>query len=227
MAPVCRAASLWPTRAVTSRQPEAPQTSACVTCLAGAVGAASASAARARAGGARMRRGMVAPSPGGAMLRPGYTRRRRGVPARERAPPPPLELELLVRRALEREAVQRRDAEALDGVAVLGRRVADVVGEAPARMQAVGAVHEAVARDLGDDRGGGDGRALGVSVDDRAQRPLELLAEREAVAEALHAGPGDAAQRVAQRREVRLVQPEAVDAARAAADDVHLRRGAH
>src|SRR5437763_1815381 len=117
---------------------------------------------------ARKRRGTVAPSRD--VLRPRYTRAAWKVPA-------PLQLELLVSRALERQAMQGRDAEPLDGVAVLGRRVADVLGEAPAGVQAVGAVHEAVARDLGDDRRRGDRRALGVAVDDRALRPLELLAE--------------------------------------------------
>ena len=45
-----------------------------------------------------------------------------------------LEGELLVGRRLERQPVQRRDAEALDRLAVLGGRVADVLGELPARM---------------------------------------------------------------------------------------------
>ena len=49
-----------------------------------------------------------------------------------------LERELLVGHALEREPVQRRDALALDRIAVLGRRVADVRRELPAGMQRVG-----------------------------------------------------------------------------------------
>ena len=66
---------------------------------------------------------------------------------------------------------------------------------------------------------------LGVAIDDRPARPLEVLAEREAIAQAQHARPGDAPQRVAQRRQVRLVQPEAVDPAGAARDDP-VRRAA-
>src|SRR5919201_845950 len=82
-----------------------------------------------------------------------------------------LQGELLVGHALERQPVQRRDAQTLDGVAVLGRRVADVGAELPAGVPGVGAVHEPIAADLGDDRGGGDGRARCVAVDDRAWPP--------------------------------------------------------
>src|SRR4051794_25415325 len=138
-----------------------------------------------------------------------------------------LQLELLVRQALERAPVQWRDAEAHDGLAVLGRRVTDVLLEPPAGMQRRRPVHEAIARDLRDDRRRRDGRALGVAVDDRPQWVLELLAEREAVAQAEDAGTGDPAQGIAQRGQVRAVQPAPVDPARAAADDVHLRRDAH
>ena len=48
----------------------------------------------------------------------------------------PAKRELLVGRRLERHPVQRRDAVALDRLAVLGRRVADVGGEPPARWSA-------------------------------------------------------------------------------------------
>ena len=90
--------------------------------------------------------------------------RRAGGGAQGRA----LERELLVGHRLERQPVQRRDAEALDRGAVLGRRVADVGRELPARIARLHAVHEAVARDLRDHGGGGDRGARRVAADDRA-----------------------------------------------------------
>src|SRR5436190_1928266 len=79
--------------------------------------------------------------------------------------------------------MQRRDAPCHDRRAVLRRGVAHVRGELPPGVQRVGAVHVAIARDLGDDRGGGDGRAAGVSAD---HRPLLVpdVADREAVGQA-------------------------------------------
>src|SRR5436853_434696 len=68
--------------------------------------------------------------------------------------------------------MQRRDALAKNRVAVLGRRVADVLREAPAGMLAVGVAHVAIARDLRDDRRRSDRGARRVAVDDRAVRPL-------------------------------------------------------
>src|SRR4051812_25265592 len=100
----------------------------------------------------------------------------------------PLQRELLVGQRLEAHPVQRRDAEALDGLAVLGRGVADVARELPAGVQRVGPAHEPVAGDLGDDRGCGYRGALRVAVDDGPQRPREVLTEREAVGEAEGAG---------------------------------------
>ena len=66
----------------------------------------------------------------------------------------------------------------------------------PSPVQRVGAVHEAVARDLRDDRGGGDRRAGRVAVDDRALLVAEVR-HREAVDEA-HAA-GHARRRAARR----------------------------
>src|SRR5919198_6261191 len=119
-----------------------------------------------------------------------------------------LQRKLLVRGALEREPVQRRDANALDRIAVLRGRVADVGAEVPTRMERVGAVHEPVAGDLGDDRRGGDGGARRVAINDR---PL-LMAEvryRETVDQAEAAGAGDAGARIAQRPQGRGVQAAA------------------
>ena len=113
-----------------------------------------------------------------------------------------VERELLVGDRLERQPVQRRDAEPLDRRAVLGRRVADVGGELPAGMARVGAAHVAVARDLGDDRGGGDRGARGVAAD-RRRAARSRVADREAVAQADAARARDARERVAQRGEVR------------------------
>ena len=97
-----------------------------------------------------------------------------------------LERELLVRHRLERHPVQGRDAELLDRGAVLGRRVADVGGELPARVALLHPVHEAVARDLGDHGGGGDRGRGGVAADDVA-----LLEARRRDGEAV--GQADAA----------------------------------
>ena len=49
---------------------------------------------------------------------------------------------------------------------VRGRDVADVGREPVAGIEGVEPPHQAVARDLRDDRRGGDGRALRVAVDD-------------------------------------------------------------
>jgi len=86
-----------------------------------------------------------------------------------------LERELLVGGALERQPMQRRDALALDRVAVLWRGVADVGAELPAGMQRVGTMHEAITRHLGDDRSGRDGGARAVPVHDRALLVNTLL----------------------------------------------------
>ena len=102
--------------------------------------------------------------------------------------------------------------------AMLGRRVADVRREVPARVALVGAVHETVARDLGDDRGSRDRRARGVAVDDRALLEAEL-GDREAVDQAQSAGTRHAPQSVAQSLEVHHVQPAVVDAAHRARHD--------
>ena len=66
-----------------------------------------------------------------------------------------------------------------------GRRVADVLGKAPARMQRVGVVHVAVARHLGHDRRGRDRGAGGIAVHDRALGSLERR-HRETVDQADH-----------------------------------------
>src|SRR3954454_22450177 len=114
------------------------------------------------------------------------------------------ERQLLVGRALEREAVQRRDAEALDRGPVVGCRVSDVRAEVPARVQDVGAVHEAVPGDLGDDRRPGDGGTARVAVDD-GPLLVAYVPDAKAIDEADGPGHGDAQQRVAQCREVRAM----------------------
>src|SRR5207302_5182946 len=122
-------------------------------------------------------------------------------------------------------AVQRRDALAQDRVAVFGRGVADVFREAPTGVLQVGVAHVAVARDLGDDRRGGDRRAGRVAVHDRALRTTEVR-HGEAVEQACDlAGDaaGDGADRVTQGGQVRLVQAAHVDAAHTPTHDRHAR----
>ena len=92
-----------------------------------------------------------------------------------------------------------------------GRRVADVLGEAPPWVLYVGEVHEAVARDLRDDRGGGDRRAGGIAVDDRTLRVLEL-GDREPVEQAQDFARTPAVaprSGITQRRQVGLCSPRA------------------
>ena len=105
--------------------------------------------------------------------------------------------------------MQRRHALALDGVAVLGRRVPHVRGELPARMQRIGAVHEAIAGDLGDDRGRRDRRRRGIAVDDRALRMADVPARRAVEPGTGSPGSATRTQRVVQRVEVRAVQAAA------------------
>ena len=123
---------------------------------------------RARApagGGAALRRGRRAVSTRAGGCSRSSTSRTRGEATRSRGR---ATARAAGRRATGRTcgAAARRPGD--DRRAVLGRRVADVLGEPPARVALVGAVHVAVARDLGDDRGGGDRRAGRVAVDDRA-----------------------------------------------------------
>ena len=108
--------------------------------------------------------------------------------------------------------MKRRDAEPLDRVAVLGRRVSHVIGELPARMLGVDAPHVAVPRLLGDDRRGRDRSALAIAAD----HSLLAKAERrdgKAVAETDAIGAGDLRERVTQRSQVGHVKPTTVDAA--------------
>ena len=133
--------------------------------------------------------------------------------------------ELLVRDRRERHPMERGYAVRRDRGAVLRRRVADVALELPTRMDLRRAAHVPVARDLREDRCGSDRGAFRVAVDDR----LLLEPERphaEAVDEADGVGARHAAERRAERLEVRSVQPARVDAAGAAHDDGGLRRGA-
>src|SRR4051794_12010133 len=85
--------------------------------------------------------------------------------------------------------VERRDALLVDRGAVLGGRVADVFVEAPAGMALGGLTHVAVAGDLGEDRGGGDGGACAVPADHAAVRDL-AAGQAEAVDEADRLGAG-------------------------------------
>src|SRR3954447_15454897 len=86
-------------------------------------------------------------------------------------------------------AVERRDALPVDRGAVLGGRVADVFLEAPARMALGGLAHVAVAGDLGEDRGGGDGGACAVATDHAVMRDL-AAGQAEAVDQADRLGAG-------------------------------------
>ena len=94
-------------------------------------------------------------------------------------------------------------AKPLDRLAVLGGRVADVLGEIPARMAVVGPTHVAVAGLLGDHRGGRDRGALGVAADHRPLVEAEI-GDREAV-RLRQMQPGAATRASASRSACRLV----------------------
>jgi hypothetical protein len=121
--------------------------------------------------------------------------------------------------------VQRRDAVAFDRRPVLGGGVADVGGELPPGVTRLHPLHEAVARDLGDHRRRGDRGAHRVAAHDRA-----LLEARrrdwEAVGQAQAAVAAHARENVAQRGQVRLVEPTLVDAAHAPRRHRDARGGA-
>ena len=89
------------------------------------------------------------------------------------------------------------------------RDVADVRREAVARIHRVRGAHVAVARHLGDDRGGGDRGALRVAVDDRpmlrcGRAQLEAVDQRDV-------GGLTGPERRPQPLQVAAVQPVAVD----------------
>jgi hypothetical protein len=88
------------------------------------------------------------------------------------------------------------------------------------------AAHVAVARDLGEHGGGGDGGAAGVAADDRTLLVPEAR-QREAVDEADRAVAGHPRERGAQGVEIADVEPAGVDRAHAAGDDRHLGRRLH
>ena len=84
--------------------------------------------------------------------------------------------------------------------------------EAERRIEGIEPTHRAVSHHLGDHRGGGDGRALLVSVDDRPMR-RGRRAEPEAVDEAYVGSRADRSQRRRKRPQVGTVEPGAVDLA--------------
>src|ERR1700693_5640629 len=72
-----------------------------------------------------------------------------------------------------RTAMNRRGPELLDDAHMARRTVALVVGEAVAGIESIKFVHQAVARDLGDNRCGRDAEALSITADDFGLRQLE------------------------------------------------------
>ncbi len=139
---------------------------------------------------------------------------------------PPEQRELLVGRRLERQAVQRRDALALDRLPVLRGGVADMVRRTASR----GAAHRPGAcTDPGSPwpapRRRRSLRSCASPADDRSLGVTER-GDREAVAQAQAARAGDPPQRIGERLEVRHVQAAGVDAGRAAGDDRDAHREA-
>src|ERR1700724_3306971 len=120
----------------------------------------------------------------------------------------------------------RRRAELLDDTHVTRSAVALVPGEAVAGVKTIEIVHQAVARDLGDDRGRRDAEAFAIAADNPGLRKLQ---------------PGNLAtidqhvrRRMSQRRERALegkhrrpVDVEAVDLIDASAADANRHRAFH
>lgn len=71
------------------------------------------------------------------------------------------------RDAAKREAVERARAKPRERLLMRARAIADVPGEAVAGIEPIVFSHEAIARDLGQDRSGGDGDRELISPDDR------------------------------------------------------------
>src|SRR5512132_2479395 len=88
--------------------------------------------------------------------------------------------------------------------------VADVAGEAVARVQRVEPAHHAISYDLRHDRRRCDRRALGIAVDDRPVR-RSVRAEAEAVDEAALRRRVEVAKHFAKAAQVGAVEPVPVD----------------
>ena len=115
--------------------------------------------------------------------------------------------------------MQRRDADSLDCLAMLGGRVADVLLESPAGVLGGGALHVAIAGDLGDHRGGGD-RGAGAIAFDHGPVRHAALAQRETIDKAGSGSIGlQTFERVGERFDVGHVQTALVDTASAAHHD--------
>src|ERR1700722_14514476 len=96
-----------------------------------------------------------------------------------RLAPPPLRL-WRPAQGCEGEAMERRRAASRKRFKMNLRPVADMARKAIVRIKRVETGHHPVARDLGDNRGGGDRETRGVALDDRA--PLAAKARRPVAA---------------------------------------------
>src|SRR5205085_10513660 len=98
-------------------------------------------------------------------------------------------------------------------------------GEAVTRVEGVEPPHDPIARHLRHDRGGGDGCALRVAVDDVAVRRGQRT-EPKAVDEALVRAWREIVEHVPQAGEVRAVEAVAIDVTGGNDAYRYLRRGA-
>ena len=103
-----------------------------------------------------------------------------------------------------------------------GSDVSDMRHEAVTGIERIEAPHHPVPHDLGHDRGGRDRRAAGIPVDDRAVG-WRRRTQPEAIDETGIGGGMEVGKHGAQSREVRAVQPRAVDLTRG--DDPNAHRG--
>ena len=117
----------------------------------------------------------------------------------------------------EAAAVERAGAVLLEGLAVLGRGVALVAGEAVLRELLVELAAERVAVDLGDDGGGGDGEAERVAVEEPGL--LAGIVDVERVDDEVVGGDGELLAGEAHGEARGLVDVDAVDGLGVDGDD--------
>ncbi len=118
-----------------------------------------------------------------------------------------------------------RRAEHTNRTRVRGRYVTDVRDEPVARVESVEAAHHSIPDDLRHDRGGGDGGASSVALDERAMRRCGWP-ETEAVDEACVCRRMKIGEHCSKRSQIRAMKTGAVDLGSGDHANADLRRAA-